>query len=825
MQGSVASVLGPLSRLTGRLMVRAAGSGASPIVKYNAGLRKPSLSWPGTVHNLTVRWYRRDPALEARELRRMRREAEDKKKRLKAENPELYKKLRQEKQKKVTMKKKNQENAKPFKEANVVEEPSGKRTGGQKSKPFLSLGGTGKKGGDGPKKSKQKRQEQKSVDQEAPGHVEVFDRMSFETLCSRLNIRPSKLRQKFRAVGFEGDLTERSHPLPLASIEEVLLEMEIEPLLGTPPEDLAPRAIPNDTSKWPARRPVVTVMGHVDHGKTSLLDALRDTSVAAGEAGGITQHIGAFSVQLPSFVDGKHKRTENDRTSVTFLDTPGHAAFSEMRRVGSLVTDLIVLVVAADDGVMPQTKEVIQFSKQYEVPVVVAINKCDKTGVDVDRVKRMLQSEGVVVEDLGGEVQAVEISALRRKNLDLLVEALVAQADVLDLRADVEGPAEGYVIESATSKKVGNSASVVVRRGILKMGDYMVCGTEYCRVRGMHNDKGKPVKKAKPGDAVEVLGFSSTPPAGEVFLVAAEGERKAIAVTDYRRRTKIEQEYFDKTLLADDEDYRDRYSKSLEELDSAETRKRRGGRHRGKATTALLRDHELFANTKQLNLILRGDVVGSVEALHKAVSNLRIPDDSVTLNIMDKLSGPITEADLDEAKSTEDSLILGFNVDYASKDTKSTAMQAIDNKETDVYLSPIIYRHLEYLKKCITELMPWSYREVNSGTAEVKQLFKVRIGRKERNIAGCVVTSGYIAANGAYTIRTGNGDRIVKEDVPLTTMKQFNKPVERVEQGEECGLVLEGFDDVVPGHTLHCRAKEPFKPEIGDDYDYQAKTN
>ena len=510
-----------------------------------------------------------------------------------------------------------------------------------------------------------------------------------------------------------------------------VLESDVEEgLVGEEdaPETLKPRA------------PVVTIMGHVDHGKTSLLDALRTTDVAAGEAGGITQHIGAYQVTL-----------ENG-SKITFLDTPGHAAFTQMRARGASVTDIVVIVVAADDGLMPQTIEAIHHAKAAEVPMIIAINKIDKDGANADRIRQDLLQHEVVVEGFQGDVMDVEVSAKNKLNLDKLEEAILLVAEMQDLKANPERSAEGAVIESRLDKGRGPIASVLIQRGTLRVGDIFVAGAESGRVRALIDDHGRQIKEALPGQPVEVLGLNGTPSAGDHFSVV-ENEQRAREVTAYRQSEKLKK----------------RVSKP--------------------ATTI----EDMFSDlqSKQADVfpvVLKADVQGSVEAITAALENLGNED--VSCRVIHGGAGAITESDVALAKASN-APIFGFNV-RANRQAKDM----IEREGVALHYYSIIYDLIDYVKGVMEGKLSPHVAENIIGTAEVKEVFKAG---KDGKAAGCLVLDGVVRAN--------HKARILREDVVMFEggilgLRRFKDEVKEVKSGVECGMTLEGFTDVKPGDTI-----------------------
>jgi translation initiation factor IF-2 len=493
------------------------------------------------------------------------------------------------------------------------------------------------------------------------------------------------------------------------------------------------------------RPPVVTVMGHVDHGKTSLLDALRSTDVAGGEHGGITQHIGAYQVRL------------KDGQRVTFLDTPGHAAFSAMRARGANVTDIVVLVVAADDGVMPQTIEAIQHAKAAGAPIIVAINKIDKPDADPNRVINELLQHEIVVESLGGDVQAIPVSALKKEGLDSLVEAIVLQSEMLDLKANPDRTAEGVVIESKLDRGRGPVATVLVGRGTLKRGDLVVAGAAWGRVRALVNEREEQVPDAGPSVPVEILGLDTTPEPGEPFAVV-ENEARARELTEYRERKRRE-----KTMAPAGA------GASLADM------------------MAKLQDKRV----SELPVIIKADVQGSAEAIVGSLE--KISTDEVRARVILSGAGAITESDVQLAKGSG-SPILGFNV-RASKQARDLA----EREGVEIRYYAIIYDLIDDIKGVLSGMLAPLQRETFLGNAEVLQAFDIsKVGR----VAGCRVTEG--------TVRKGAKVRIIREDVvvlelgTLQTLKRFKDEVNEVTSGQECGMQFAGFQDIRVGDVIEC---------------------
>jgi translation initiation factor IF-2 len=501
------------------------------------------------------------------------------------------------------------------------------------------------------------------------------------------------------------------------------------------------------------RAPVVAVMGHVDHGKTSLLDALRSADVAAGEHGGITQHIGAYQVRLP----------DGDR--VTFLDTPGHAAFSAMRARGANVTDIVVLVVAADDGVMPQTVEAIHHAKASGAPIIVAINKIDKPDADPTRVINELLQHEIVVESLGGDTQAIQVSATQKMGLDDLIEGILLQAQLMDLKANPDRTADGVVIEAKLDRGRGAVSTVLVKRGTLKRGDIVVAGANFGRVRALLNERDEQVDSAEPSVPVEILGLDGTPDPGEAFAVV-ENEARARELTEYRVRVKREKAGAPASAAG----------QSLVDF------------------MAKLQDKKI----SELPVIIKADVQGSAEAIVGSLEKLAT--DEVRARIILSGAGAISESDVMLAKGAG-SPVLGFNV-RASKQARELA----DREGVEIRYYSVIYDLIDDIKGVLSGMLAPEQRETFLGNAEVLQAFDItKVGR----VAGCRVTEG--------TVRKGARVRIVRADVVilelgvLQTLKRFKDEVNEVTAGQECGMAFQGFQDIKAGDVIECFTLEEVK--------------
>ena len=489
------------------------------------------------------------------------------------------------------------------------------------------------------------------------------------------------------------------------------------------------------------RPPVVTIMGHVDHGKTSLLDALREANVVSGEAGGITQHIGAYQV-------------ENNGRLITFLDTPGHEAFTSMRARGAQATDIAILVVAADDGVMPQTIESIKHAKAAEVPIIVAINKIDKPDADPSRVRNELLQHEVFVETMGGDVLEVEVSAIEKTNLDKLLDAIILQSELLELKANPKGRAQGLVIEAKLDKGRGAVATMLVQRGELGVGDIVVAGSEWARVRALINDKGQQVKVSGPSSPVEVLGFSGVPDAGDRFAVV-KSEARAREVAEYRQRA---------------------------------VRERTGGT--GVTSLEQMMSQLQASEMSRVPLVVKADVQGSVEAIVSALEKLGTEE--VSAQILMAAAGGITESDITLAKASG-AVIIGFNV-RANKQARELARS--DGIEVRYY--NVIYDLVDDVKAAMSGMLSPEIRETFLGNAEILEVFHItKVGK----VAGCRVTEG--------TVERGAGVRLIRDDVvihegKLSTLKRFKDEVKDVQSGQECGMAFENYQDMRAGDVIEC---------------------
>jgi translation initiation factor IF-2 len=528
---------------------------------------------------------------------------------------------------------------------------------------------------------------------------------------------------------FEAEKRERGGGTVHAPVKKVELDIEDKP------EQLVLRA------------PVVTIMGHVDHGKTTLLDVIRKSNVAAGEAGGITQHIGAYTISFP------HPERKNELAQITFLDTPGHAAFSSMRARGANVTDIVVLVVAANDGVMPQTLEALNHAKAAKVPILVAVNKIDHPNANSLKVRQQLQDKGLVPDDWGGDTIFADVSALTKQGVDKLIELILLQADLLELKANPNRRAKGNVIESGLEPG-GPTATVLVRKGTLRVGDIIICGQFYGRVRALINEEGKRLKEAGPSVAVKVLGLNGVPEAGLEFSVV-EDEKAA--------RELGEQRAFEAKAL--------------------------GQEARAKVTLENLFDKLASSTSKLLKVVVKADTQGSVEAIVEALK--KIESDKVSLEVIHSAVGTITESDVALA-SASDAVILGFHTRVDSGVADKAKHEGVQIK-----LYAIIYELIDQVKEAMAGLLEPILKDSTAGVAEVRKIFELSKGAP---VAGCMVTSGRIVKG---KVRIRRRKEIIYEGI-TQSLRRFQDEVNEVRAGMECGIRIEGFGEFQVGDNIEC---------------------
>ena len=572
--------------------------------------------------------------------------------------------------------------------------------------------------------------------------IKMGEAIGIGALAKRMGVKANELISKLISLGVMVTINQ-SVDCDTATLIASEFGYQVEPIIGEHEETI--KKSDGFPLNLQPRAPVVTIMGHVDHGKTSLLDAIRETNVIDGEAGGITQAIGAYHVD----VKGR---------DIVFLDTPGHEAFTAMRARGAQVTDIVVLVVAADDGVKDQTVEAINHSRVAGVPIIVAINKIDKPGANPERVKQELTEHDLVSEEWGGDIIFSEISAKKKEGIENILELILLQADMMELKADPDGPTRGVVIEAKLDKGRGPVATVLIQEGTLKEGDAFVSKTEYGRVRAMINDKGQRIKEAGPSMPVEVIGFSNVPNASTDFI-SVEDEKKARSVGEYWLRKEREKELSASSKITLDQLY-DRIKEGV----------------------------------KELNVIIKGDVHGSIEALSEALAKLSTKD--IKLKIIHSSTGAITETDVMLA-SASDAIIIGFNVRPDARVSEIAEQEGVD-----IELYDVIYDAIADVRAAMEGLLEPIYKEVVQGRVEVRQLFKAP---KVGIIAGSYVTDGKVTRSANLKVVR---DGVVVYDGKILSLKRFKDDASEVASGFECGISVEGFNDIKVGDTLESYIKE-----------------
>ena len=577
--------------------------------------------------------------------------------------------------------------------------------------------------------------EQKQITRE----VVIPEVISVQELASRMAVRGAEVIKKLISMGVMVTITQN---IDADTAELLVIEFGHTPKRVSESDvEQGIEGLEDQESMLIPRPPVVTVMGHVDHGKTSLLDAIRKTDVVTGESGGITQHIGAYQVTMPS------------GAKITFIDTPGHAAFTEMRARGANVTDLIILVVAADDGIMEQTIEAIHHARAAQVPIIVAINKIDKPDANPERVRSMLLQQEVVLEELGGDVMSVEVSAKTGKNIDKLEEAILVQAELLELRANPDRSAVGIVIESRLERGRGAVATVLVQKGMLKVGDIFVAGAQTGRVRALVDDKGQNLQKALPSQPVEVVGFIGAPVPGDDFVVMAS-ESHAREIAEFRLQRQKNQ------------------------LSSA---------GRGSFEQLLT---QASGNKKELAVVVKADVQGSLEAILGSLNKLST--DEVAVKVLYAGVGGINESDVNLAKASR-ALVIGFNV-RANPQAREVARQGA----LEMRYYSIIYNIIDDVKAMMGGLLAPTLRENFLGNAEIRQVFTVsKVGK----IAGCYVTEGIVKRGAKVRLLR---DNVVIHEGKLKTLKRLKDEVREVKSGYECGMAFENYQDIREGDVIEC---------------------
>jgi len=593
------------------------------------------------------------------------------------------------------------------------------------------------------KKKKKERLEQErklaEITEREKKTIRVTEFLSTQELANLMGVSPSEIISKCFLLGMMVTINQRlSKDVIVLIAEDFGFKVEFAEEYE---EELIKDEQVDDPGKLQPRPPVVTIMGHVDHGKTSLLDYIRKTNVVAGEAGGITQHIGAYKVTLDS---GKE---------ITFLDTPGHEAFTAMRARGGQAADIVVLVVAADDSVMPQTVEAINHALAANVPIIVAINKIDKPEANPEKIKMQLADKGILIEEWGGKYQSVEISAKFGKNIDLLLEKILTEAEMLELKANPEAKAKGVVLESKLDKGKGIMATILVQNGTLKIGDCFLCGIYYGRVKAMFDERGNRMDKALPATPVQILGFSGMPQAGDTFVVMdSESEAKAIAIK--RQQLKREQDFRQIKLLTLDD-----ISKQIKE---------------GKKV--------------ELNIIIKADTDGSAEALADSLAKLESKNAKV--KVIHKALGMITESDVSLAEASK-AIIIGFNVR-----PNLNARKLAENKNVDIRIHNIIYKVIDEVKSALEGMLEPELKEEITATVEVRQVFRIP---KVGNVAGCYVQDGKISRNNKVRLLR---DGLVIYEGTIASLKRLKDDVREVDQGYECGIGLENFNDIKVGDII-----------------------
>jgi translation initiation factor IF-2 len=579
--------------------------------------------------------------------------------------------------------------------------------------------------------------------------LKIDDAIAVSELAKRMGVKSAELIKVLIGLGIMANLNQ-ALDFETASLLATEFDYEVERAVFAEETIVGEEA--DDPAKLKPRPPVVTIMGHVDHGKTSLLDAIRNTNVTAGEAGGITQHIGAYHVKVRDSI-------------VSFLDTPGHEAFTAMRARGADVTDIVVLVVAADDGVMPQTVEAINHSRAANVPIIVAVNKIDKPNAEPDRIKRELADQGLSPEEWGGDTIFVEVSAKQGEGVDSLLEMILLQAEVMELKANPDKLARGRVVEASLDIGRGPVATVLVQGGTLHPGDAVVCGVQYGKIRAMRDSLGNSIDKAGPSLPVEIVGLSGVPMAGDE-LVALVDEKKAKQVSLHR----LEQQ-----------------------------------RAKALAKTSKLSLESLYEQMKEgeikdLNLIVRADVQGSIEALADALN--KIPSPEVKINIVHSATGTITESDIMLA-SASNAIVIGFNVRPNSK-----VEELANQEDVDIRFYDVIYNVINDIKGAIVGMMASTYEEHIYGKAEVRETFVIP---KVGTIAGCYVTEGKVVRNArARLLRDG----VVIYDGKLDSLRRFKDDVKEVQTGYECGIGITNYNNIKVDDVIECYYEEEIKPKL-----------
>lgn len=588
---------------------------------------------------------------------------------------------------------------------------------------------------------KEKSSEKKK--KESPHTIRVLDSMSLKDLATKTGLGSKEIIDSLTKAGFVLGINDTVNETIVKTISK---NFKIKIELQAYEEEVRERAI-SDKKELVARSPVVAILGHVDHGKTTLLDALRESNIVAKEHGGITQHIGAYRV------------LHNNRP-ITFIDTPGHEAFTQLRARGANLTDIVILVIAADDGVMPQTKEAINHAKAANVPIIVAINKIDKKDVDLEKIKQQLSREGLLVEDWGGETVSVEISAKEKTNLDELLELILLLSDMIELKANPTIEAQGIVLEARLDATKGPVATVIILHGTLKRGESFISGNTYGKARALFDENGKPLKSAGPSVPVEVLGFSDVPSAGDFFQVVANPED----------------------------------AKKISQIRNSQVEKKEQPEPEHLTLDQLFKKFET-GEVKELPLIIKADVQGSVEVLTDILPSLSTEE--VKINIVHSATGNITETDVILA-SASNAIILGYNTKITQK-----ILDLAKEENVEIRSYNVIYQLTKDIKDALSGLLEPVQKEVFLGRAEVKRIFRVpRVG----NIAGCLVTDGQISRNAQVRILR---DEEVIHQGKISSLKHIKENVTEINKGYECGIGIESFKDLQEGDVI-----EAFKTEL-----------
>lgn len=598
----------------------------------------------------------------------------------------------------------------------------------------------------GKTKKKSKRPEQKQ--EVTPEMITIEDRISVRELAAKLAKSSAEIIKRLLQYNITATL---NNDIDFDIAELVASEFNVRVEKEKTLEERILEQMPDDVKKMRLRPPVVTVMGHVDHGKTSLLDAIRETNVVSKEAGGITQHIGAYQVNI---------RDEK----ITFIDTPGHEAFTAMRARGAQATDIAILVVAADDGVMPQTVEAINHAKAAQVPILVAVNKIDKENANPDRVKQQLTEYQLIPEDWGGDTIFVPVSAKSGEGIDLLLEMIVLVSEMRELKADPDRASEGVVIEGQLDKGRGPVATILVQKGTLRIGDSIICGTAFGKVRAMVDDLGNRIAEAGPSTPVEVLGLADVPMAGDIFRAVDEKIARQVSALRLGEKKREEQSKTSKVSLDD-------FFKQIQE-----------------------------GEVKELNLIVKGDVQGSVEALNQSLN--RLSTDEVKVNVIHTGVGAVNESDVMLA-SASNAIIIGFNVRPDSK-----ARKYAEDENIEVRLYRVIYETIDDIKKAMAGLLEPEHVEKFQGRSEVRATFKVP---KAGVVAGCYVMEGKVTRNANIRVLR---DGVITYEGKLSSLKRFKDDVKEVQTNFECGMGIEGFNDLKEGDIIETYVIEDVPREL-----------